>query len=199
MQLNKDQFMEQGYLIIPGLFDPSKLESMRTSCEIMLERQKVIWARDREPGAAPGGAYETEMQPRLSFQDHELIDRKTAPVIENFWASEETLDICSQLLCAPEPNVGNMWMMVNPVSAHPGGTGWHRDIHPEDMAPMEALANDFSENGPRYVQWNVALYDDDVLWVVPGSHKRINTTTENDELRKDDKSPISEGVPVKAR
>ena len=64
MKLNKDQFMEQGYLIIPGLFNPSKLESMRTSCEIALERQKVIWARDREPGAPPGGAYETANQPR---------------------------------------------------------------------------------------------------------------------------------------
>ena len=199
MKLNKDQFMEQGYLIIPGLFNPSKLESMRTSCEIALERQKVIWARDREPGAPPGGAYETANQPRLTFRDHEIMDRETAPIIEDFWADEGTLDIASQLLCNPEPNITQMWIMVNPVSDHPGGTGWHRDVHVHDMAPMEALANDFNENGPRYVQWNVALYDDDVLWVVPGSHNRINTTTENDELQKDDKSPISGGVPVKLK
>tara|TARA_Y100000588_G_scaffold185819_1_gene199675 strand:- start:2249 stop:3475 length:1227 start_codon:yes stop_codon:yes gene_type:complete len=199
MKLNKDQFMEQGYLIIPGLFNPRKLETMRTSCEIALERQKVIWARDREPGAPPGGAYETANQPRLTFRDHEIMDRETAPIIEDFWADEGTLDIASQLLCNPEPNITQMWMMVNPVSDHPGGTGWHRDVHVHDMAPMEALANDFNENGPKYVQWNVALYDDDVLWVVPGSHKRINTITENNELRKDDKNPISGGVPVKLK
>ena len=53
------------------------------------------------------------------------------------------------------------------------------------MAPMKALADDFLENGPRYVQWNAALYHDDVLWVVPGSHIRVNTSEENSDLNCD--------------
>ena len=68
-----------------------------------------------------------------------------------------------------------MMMMCNPVRDWPGGTGWHRDIHPVDMAPLDALTADLMENGPRYTQWNVPLYDDSVLWVIPESHRRRNT------------------------
>jgi hypothetical protein len=32
------------------------------------------------------------------------------------------------------------------------------------------------------MHWNVALYDDEVLWVVPGSHLRPNTDEENRQL-----------------
>eukprot|EP01051_Picozoa_sp_SAG22_P013639 SAG22_NODE_1551_length_4144_cov_9.739431_5_plen_247_part_00 len=46
----------------------------------------------------------------------------------------------------------------------------HRDLSPPANAPLESHAADLREGGPRYVQWNVALYPDDVLQVVPGSH-----------------------------
>ena len=32
------------------------------------------------------------------------------------------------------------------------------------------MQRDFLENGPDHLQWNITLYDDDVFWVVPGSH-----------------------------
>ena len=35
------------------------------------------------------------------------------------------------------------------------------------------------ENGPAYVQWNIALYDDDIFWVVPKSHR----APDSDELK----------------
>ena len=50
---------------------------------------------------------------------------------------------------------------------------------------MDALTTDLIENGPRYTQWNVPMYDDSVLWVVPGSHRRRNTERENVEFMKD--------------
>ena len=77
-----------------------------------------------------------------------------------------------------------------------GGTGWHRDVYPVNMAPMEALAADFMENGPRYVQWNVPMYDDSVLWVVPGSHRRRNTEQETSELLDDIEKPLTGSIPV---
>ena len=61
---------------------------------------------------------------------------------------------------------------------------------------MEALTADVTENGPRYVQWNVPMYDDIVLWVVPGSHRRLNTERENTELLEDLKKPVTGGIPV---
>ena len=89
-----------------------------------------------------------------------------------------------------------MMMMCNPVRDWPGGTGWHRDIHPVDMAPLDALTADLIENGPRYTQWNVPLYDDSVLWVIPESHRRRNTEQENAELLKDRAAPVTGGIPV---
>ena len=190
--------MEQGFFVMREVIPANKLDAMRASCETILERQKVAWARDRKPDDTPGGNWETSRQPRVVMERPGLIDRQTANVVEDFWVADETLDIASQLLCNPEPNVTQMMMMSNPVRDHPGGTGWHRDVHPEDMAPMEALGVDFIENGPRYTQWNVPLYDDSVLWAVPGSHRRVNTAEENAEPLADP-TRAPGGIPVELR
>ena len=196
MKIDRDQFMDQGYLIIRNLIPPSRLESMRASCETMLERQKAHWASERGPDDPPGGEYETARQPRVMMKNPGLIDAETANVVEDFWVADETLEIASQLLCEPEPCITEMMMMCNPVRDWPGGTGWHRDIHPVDMAPLDALTADLRENGPRYTQWNVPLYDDSVLWVIPGSHRRRNTEQENADLLKDRVGPVTGGMPV---
>ena len=62
-----------------------------------------------------------------------------------------------------------------------------------------AYADDIMENGPRYVQWNVPLYDDSVLWVVPGSHIRRNTPEENASMSRDPRSPVPGGVQTHLR
>ena len=199
MQVNRDQFMDQGFLVLRNVIPPAKLDAIRSSCEAILERQKIVWARDRQPDDPPGGVWETSLQPRVGMERPGMIDNETANVVEDFWVADETLDTASRLLCNPEPNVTSMWMMCNPQTDHIGGTGWHRDIHPEDMAPMEALAADFLENGPRYTQWNVPLYDDSVLWAVPGSHRRTNNPEENAQLLANPKEPVVGGVPVELR
>ena len=53
MQVDRDRFMDQGFLILRDFIPRDKLESIRASCELMLERQKVIWARERKPGDPP--------------------------------------------------------------------------------------------------------------------------------------------------
>lgn len=196
MKVDRDRFMDQGYLVIRSLIPADRLEAMRASCETMLERQKVNWARERAQDAPPGGEYETNRQPRVMMMRPGLIDAETANVVEDFWVADETLEIASQLLCNPEPCITEMMMMCNPVRDWPGGTGWHRDIHPVDMAPLDALQADLVENGPRYTQWNVPLYDDSVLWAIPGSHRRRSTEQERSELLKDRAGPVTGGVPV---
>ena len=75
-----------------------------------------------------------------------------------------------------------------------GHRGWHRDLYPPYCAPLRGYLDDILENGPRYVQWNIPLYDDDVLWVVPGSHVRVNTPEEDAQFGKDDQVPVSGGI-----
>ena len=46
------------------------------------------------------------------------------------------------------------------------------------------------------MQWNIALYDDNVLWVVPGSHRRLNTDVENRALSDNPRRALPGGIPV---
>lgn len=55
---------------------------------------------------------------------------------------------------------------------------WHRDDIPATATPEQELAR---LNQPAYsAQWNLALYDDASLIVVPGSHVRARTDAERD-------------------
>ena len=92
MKVDRDQFMDRGYLIFRNLIPPDRLESMRASCEIMLERQKVNWARERGRDDPPGGEYEKVRQPRVMMMRPGLIDAETANVVEKFWVADETLE-----------------------------------------------------------------------------------------------------------
>jgi hypothetical protein len=77
-----------------------------------------------------------------------------------------------------------------------------RDIHPIDQAPVGELAADFTHNrdaSPAYLQWNIALYDDDVLWVIPGSHARVNSAEETASILENNRAPGPGGVRVKLK
>ncbi len=194
MQVNRQQFLEQGYLVLREVIPPDRLRQLRADFEVLVERQKRIWAQERGPDDPPGGDWETRPQPRLVSYNR-LIDEATTSTVE-VWLQENTLGVSRQLLSVPEAaSVAGMMLMCSPVRDH-GPARWHRDVHPIDMAPLSGLQKDLVENGPKYVQWNIPLYDDDVLWVVPGSHKRLNTETEDRELLDDPRRALTSGIPV---
>ena len=198
MRLNRDEFIETGYLILRNVVPQDKLEALRTSYEIAVERQKAIWARERGPDDPPGGVWETEPQPRVYLHNTPgLIDEQTVSAVD-FWLHENTLGVSAQLLAKADPAVTEMLMMCSPVRDH-GPDVWHRDLHPIDTAPLQGYVDDLLENGPSYVQWNIPLYDDDVLWVVPGSHRRFNTAEEDRQLLEDQRVPLPGGIPVALR
>ena len=87
MKVDRDRFMDEGYLILRDFLSPTRLESMRATYETILDRQKVIWARERGPDDPPGGVWETARQPRLQLTQSGLIDEETANVVEDFWAN----------------------------------------------------------------------------------------------------------------
>ena len=55
MEVDKSLLMEQGFLILREVIPPSSLEHMRESHEVVVERQKEIWADERGPDDPPGG------------------------------------------------------------------------------------------------------------------------------------------------
>ena len=182
MQVDRKRVMDEGYTIIRECIPPSMLDELRETYETLVSRQREIWARERNPGDPPGGEWDTHNQPRVSFQ--EVVDRKTANAIE-FCFHENTLGVSRQLISGREVGVHQMALMCSPVKNHPGGTGWHRDTGPERDTPLQGIHEDMAANGPGYVQWNIPLYDDNVLMIVPGSHRRRNTEEEDRQLQED--------------
>ena len=196
MKVDPQNLLEKGYLIIPQAIAPERLEGLRASFEKLVERQRSIWARERQPGDPPGGHWETAAQPRLSSFEG-LIDAATADAVE-FCMGETTLGVCRQLMQAADVGIHLYMMMCSPRRDH-GPASWHRDIHPIDQAPLNGLQLDLLNNCPAYLQWNIPLYDDDVLWVVPGSHRRSNTEAENQQLRENSRVPLPDSMPVELK
>lgn len=195
MKVNRNQFMEEGYLVLREVIPPNELDALRESYELMVSRQRDIWKKERQPNDPSGGVWETSAQPRLNLGREPLaglVNEKTASAIE-IWAHENMQGVSSELLGVEDAGVTEMMLMCNPVSAR-GPAAWHRDHHPIDTAPLQGYLDDILETGPRYVQWNLSLYDDNVLWVIPGSHLRVNTDEENQQLLADPRVPLPNGV-----
>lgn len=196
MDVDRDRFLKEGYVVLRGVVPPDELEPLRASYEVLVEHQKQIWADTREADDPPGGHWETAMQPRLNLGAPplaDLIDERSAAAVE-IWLHEHTQRASSQLLGVEDAAVTQMSLMCSPPYKDFGPAQWHRDFFPAYCAPLQAYAEDIAEAGPRYVQWNLSLYDDDVLWVVPGSHLRPNTEDENRQLIEDNHAPLDRGV-----
>ena len=193
--VDKEKLLDQGYLIVPQCVPSEKLESLRAHCEQMLERHKKWWADNRKPGQPAGGDWDVLAQPRVLFDRVE--DSQACEAIE-FVFHENTYGINRQVMETDNVAPTLFCMFCNPRQDH-GPADWHRDIRPPAHGPVEAYYTDFLSNPPCSTQWTIALYDDDVLWVVPGSHRRFNTDEENRQLGISEYKPLDTGMPVRLK
>ena len=164
------QLSESGYAIIRGMIPPDELQRLRKSVERMIERV---------PESTPTGRLTTT----------EWVEAETADAVE-FCFDERTLGRSRQLMDVPA--VAPLGMFLVSTS----GTGWHRDIVPMDMAPLDGLREDQRLNGLPYLQWNVALYDDSFLHFIPGSHLRRNNAEERKIERRMGVVPLPGAITV---
>ena len=96
MKVNRDQFLEDGYIILRNAIPPDQLDELRAAYEIMVERQKIIWARQRKRDDPPGGAWETNSQPRLHLNSiADQIDAETVATVE-IWLHEGMQGVSSE-------------------------------------------------------------------------------------------------------
>ena len=140
MKLNRDEFLETGYLIIKEAVPRDKLERVRQAYETLVDRQRENWKAERAENDPPGGVWETAPQPRLQLSRQPLvnqIDQETAPAVE-VWLEENIHGVSTELLNIADGAVTEMMMMCNPVRDH-GPAKWHRDHHPIDTAPLPGL------------------------------------------------------------
>lgn len=180
-------FRENGFLVVDVLA-PDELPPLRAAFERLVAKQRETWE------AAAGGdsaksQWQIGAQPRVMNYDQLVDDADTARTVELLF-DPRTMGVCSELMGGAEAGCACYMLMCSPQSDH-GPANWHRDIHPHDQAPLAGLREDMRSNGPGLLQWNLALYDDDVLWVVPGSHRRPNTDAENAQLEQDNHTQVS--------
>lgn len=177
---------EHGFVVVREAIPTNELHEAREVFETLVDRQRGIWRQERGSDDPPEGAWETSAQPRLVAYDGLIGNGHEARAVEWLLARPRTV---SQQIMAATAVPTQFMMMCNPVRDH-GPAAWHRDIHPIDQAPVVGLQRDLLANRPGYLQWNLPLYDDAVLWVMPGSHARPNTSEENRLLAEDPRRPL---------
>ena len=184
MDRKRAQLLRDGYVILRQVVPPEQLDRLRNDIETVVQRQR---ANDRE--------WDTNPQPRALIADQ--VDADTVGAFE-FLLHTNTHGVSAGLLDRPREAVAATSAMVlcNPEFTpddpqRPGqswGTdprNWHRDVRPDRDGPLSALLEDQLANGPAYVQWNIALYEDHHLYVVPGSHKRLTAGDETSHLQQE--------------
>ncbi len=59
MQINRDQFLEDGYLVLRQVIPPDQLDDLRVSYEHLVKQQKAIWATERSLNAPSSGVWKS--------------------------------------------------------------------------------------------------------------------------------------------
>ncbi len=193
MSIDHQRFKEQGFLILRNLIDPTTLESLRANIEHMVDRRRDLALQRRLPTDPACGTWTASGQPRLQLDMDS--DADSIGVIE-FLASDHCLEVCRQLIDAEHIVPHNFSCICSSESHDAGPARWHRDIGVGDPAPLEGMIANMQHHGPSYLQWNIALYEDNVFWVVPGSHHRSNTEAENRHLAANSSVPLPGSIPV---
>ena len=197
MNPKRAQLLSDGYVILRQVVPPGQLDRLRSDIETVVARQRAgdpEWDRTPQPrasivdqvDAATIGAFEFLLHPNTHGVSAEVLDSPVEAV-----ASNQALVICNpEFRPKDPPRPGQHW-----------GTdprNWHRDVRPDRDGPLSAHIEDQLANGPGYVQWNIALYEDHILYVVPGSHRRLSTEIESSHLQgeRGTTSPVPESRPV---
>ena len=194
MELDREKFMEDGYLILENVVEPERLQDLRLGIEVMVDREKARSVAERKDGDPRGGAWYQSAQPRLGMDS---IDAETADVLD-FCLGETTQAVSAQLMQAPTTVLTAFGALCSGLIDY-GYTDWHRDASSAEQAPLSGMQLDLMANAPGYVQWNIALYDDDVFWILPASHKKPTTEDQRHQLLADPKSQLEGGVPVRLK
>ena len=83
MHIDRDRFLEEGYLILPQVIPPKDLGPLRQSCERLLDQQQAVWAQQRGSDDPPGGEWEKSSQPRvMAGRLADRVDRHSIAALE---------------------------------------------------------------------------------------------------------------------
>jgi len=174
-----DTYNHQGFLLL-DVFPESEAVLIRSQIDEILDRNSKSTTTDKgfhsSENQHAGDAIENFRAKTKHYYFHLLTNELFLP-IQHVFHRPEILHTIEQILGAP--------LIINNASlfaAEPGTTyklGWHRDVI---QIPQKEIDEEAIYNPSRFhnsVQINLPLYEDETLWVVPGSHQRKNSPAEN--------------------
>lgn len=173
-QLSKD-----GYAIIKSVFPTQRLDALRAAAtHTACDARTGLWPHARVVGRQfpPWDPAEALEHGIWGVQHLLHPDLEDSPEFTKVYFSEEILSAARDLLeCGDDELVMELFnMLVRPGTNYE--LRWHRDdIPPEASAEEEERR---LEEPAWHAQYNLALYPDSSLVVVPGSHRRARTDAE---------------------
>lgn len=172
-----------GFVVIPSLLPAPQLAALRTAAGRLTSAARAgQWPHIRTVGKqfppwpstppADGGIWGVQhlLHPRLP------VGPEDRAAFLGLYFGPALLRVAEELMaCGDDDLVLELCnMLVRPGREF--ALRWHRDDVPAEATPAEEEAR--LAEPAWHAQWNVALYDDDSLVVVPGSHRRARTEVE---------------------
>lgn len=172
-----DQLERDGFVVVRSILPEAKLSALRDAGQRATELARAgKWPHIRTVGKQ---FPPWEFSPEKGIWGVQHLMNPELPGHEVFaeaYFSEEILGIVRELLqCGDDELVMELFnMLVRPDNDFE--LRWHRDDIAADASPEQEMER--LSRPAFHAQYNLALFDDESLVVVPGSHKRPRTDAE---------------------
>ncbi|PBP21532.1 phytanoyl-CoA dioxygenase [Diplocarpon rosae] len=192
-----DSLNRDGFVLVPSLLTPEQLNTLRCAgADVISTARSGSWPWVRTlPKQFPPWNIEPGKNPAadgiwgVQFLMHPNLPQSKTFVSNYF--STPMISIIKELLeCEDEDLVLELFnFLIRPDRDFE--LTWHRDDIPATASAEEELER--LRQPAWHAQWNLALYDDESLIVVPGSHTRARTQVERNA------DPFEQGLPGEMR
>lgn len=169
MDALRDNWQEQGFIIIRQLYSPDRVLWLRAACERILTQ----W-RGENPAERRGDA--TSMR-HLNHPDYWREDSEGLRRMLEAIADPAVLQTCNELFGAP-PLFRCTSLFMNPETGMLDGD-WHRDsqfLFPDEEVERKKILESIGVSD--HIQLQIALVASDDIEYVPGSHRRWDSPEE---------------------
>lgn len=174
------RFKEDGFVIVQGLIQDSlQLEQLREAADRVVERTRGHeWPYKRTVGKQ-FPPWKDESSDVWGVQ-HIMHPALQQPAFAACYFSAPMLEIATRLseMSQDENAMAGLLNLLIEPQEHEFQLSWHRDSIKSNVDEKEELENLSAKAQHGGVQWNLALYPDECLFVVPGSHLRPRTPIE---------------------
>ena len=180
-------FVKNGYIIRNGALSETDIQSYQRAIDRILHKCRVEGLHADHLRYIDGERDDIWGVNNIfhpSIREQALVDALAHPqildVIEALIGKRLKYHLCTLLVSSEQK---------------PYHINWHRDASPDGEVPLETLLNRLRS----HVQLNGALYDDETLYIVPGSHRRELTDAERAVIQQTPKADMPNQLVVKLK